>query len=54
MSEENKVSLDDNGDIKINDELLDEIAGGSSPEDSDDEDLNLGCTSNDGCKVKAL
>lgn len=53
MSEENKLSLDENGDIKINDDLLKDIAGGSSPEDSEDEDLNFGCTSNDGCKVKA-
>jgi|GEM_PF-1894198 hypothetical protein len=37
MSEENKVSLDENGDIKINDELLDEIAGGNNPEEVDEE-----------------
>ncbi|MDX3775204.1 hypothetical protein QE250_13880 [Chromatiaceae bacterium AAb-1] len=46
MSEENKVVLDENGDIEINDELLNEISGGSNPEDSDDEDeirINIVC-----------
>jgi hypothetical protein len=45
MSEENKVVLDENGDIKINDELLNKISGGSNPEDSDDEaiEINIYC-----------
>lgn len=46
MSEENKIALDDNGDIEINDELLNEISGGSNPEDIDEEDeirINIVC-----------
>lgn len=36
MSEDKKISLDENGDIKINDEVLNAIAGGVNPEDLDD------------------
>ncbi|MDD4863887.1 MAG: hypothetical protein PHE38_07725 [Alishewanella agri] len=54
MSEENKVSLDENGNIKVDDELLNEISGGSNLDDhdngDDDESLNVRCT-NVGCKV---
>lgn len=41
MSEENKVSLDENGDVKVSDELLNKISGGSNPEDSDDEEVTI-------------
>lgn len=53
MSEENKVSLDENGNIKVYDELLNEISGGSNLDDhdngDDDESLNVRCT-NVGCQ----
>jgi len=38
MSEGKKISLDENGDIKINDDFLNSIVGGSgNPEDEDEE-----------------
>lgn len=52
MSEDKKISLDENGDIKINDEILNEIAGGVNPEDLDDEASNRGCVEvNKGCVI---
>lgn len=46
MSEESKISISENGDIEINDELLNEISGGINPEDSDDDEeirVNIVC-----------
>lgn len=51
MSEENKLSLDENGEIKINDEFLDEVAGGSNPDDQDDECMFSCNNGNCNCQV---
>ncbi|EJI87031.1 MULTISPECIES: hypothetical protein [Alishewanella] len=53
MREDKKISLDEYGDIKINDEVLNEIAGGVNPEDLDDDEAsNRGCVEvNKGCVI---
>lgn len=45
MSEENKITLNKDGDIEINDEFLNDISGGSNPEDTEDEGIvvNIYC-----------
>lgn len=52
MSEDKKVFLDENGDVKLNDELLEDISGGSNPEDMDDECLINCSNKNCGCQLE--
>ncbi|WP_333795882.1 hypothetical protein [Rheinheimera sp.] len=52
MSEDNKILLDENGDLKLNDEFLEDISGGSNPEEVDEECLFNCSNSNCGCKEK--
>jgi len=50
MSEDKKISLDENGDIKINDDFLNDIVGGSNPEQEDEEFVIIVRNGNCGCQ----
>lgn len=51
MSEGNKVSLDENGNIKVDDELLNEISGGSNLDDHDNGENDVQIVINKNCGV---
>lgn len=44
------IKLDQEGNLQISADLLEEVSGGVSPEDMEDEAINIGC--NTGCTVK--
>lgn len=49
MSEDKKISLDENGEVQLNDDFLQDISGGSNPEEIDEECLFNCSNSNCGC-----
>ncbi len=48
-----EIKLNEDGTIELSEELQNAVAGGVSPEDTEEEGTNVGCI-NFGCKVEKL